>query len=1388
MRQLSAKWPAGALCDAVVCGYRIGSLAIRGTRGMQMRRFRSLELCAVIGLTLAVANFSGAADDKPGFGPRPVYATTTLVDNGRIDCAIIFPDEAGYGDLAMKIASKILVKTGAGANVLALSSKHVTDRPFHLVDSFRQKHLIVLGHSANNVAHLAMYANLRAMADSNWPGPGNFELRTACDPFWTGYNGIVLGSSDLAGVSAATDEMLARLDKLPDGPTLTLPRWCTVVIDGKEQADAEVRTYMDPADSRPAQLDFVWAMMAYQRTGSGKLLEYLKRWMEWHSENPPNKGHYYRTAWIDPLEICSNFELVDSAALSKIDGMLFTSLIEGRDYSHVLGRRHGNYGNRHQTYGTYGFFRGYRYLLRGVPNEAARKVLEPLEKGTHEYLDSLLDGYREDAEDRESFHSEGIFVRFASGEGRFDWWTRGQGRLAALRALFCQDNLGYFCGSGGGWWSAAELRGSISYQNVVAAAAFFDRDSELASFGYKCGFCWTVQVPDWPMPAGFESRPPLSLLGAQVLPVSRPHWDAPHKHPAVADLSYEQCFEKLAFRDGFERNDQYLILQGLDSGSDANAIISYTDRGHIFLMQNQKAQNYFYRNGVYVSRGLDKKSAPPLAELVAASNTPQVSLTATALRDYHGVNWRRNIIYRRGTYFVVIDVCRAEEDGQYGMACVWRCPNAGRLDGKTWTVRSGLDDFVLRSADESRVRLELIKDRPLGDWHEAAGYTVVQDRSGAKSVGDVTSFQNLFYTTGPGDEQEFQVRSVGDMAVLVKGRRKIKDKPAEGELALIGAGPVTVGGVKIEAEVFYLSRAGIHLTDDGVVTLDGQPVKADIALERVLQGLWDDASIATASDAASDVAVAAAEPIWRNEVAFIRPEPISSVSVTSNKPFTGGTPDDLIDGRHPMYFNLVTKWNADTTLTFDLGAEEELAEIDLRFNLSGVGEKRAADGVTVELSNDNFQQDCRQVEVAVEARDQYELPWSAYDFLLVGGSTIPVNQRARHVRLGLGAARYGAEVIFRRGGTQHARPRWLQVADLDGDGTSEIVATTDLEQICVFSADGKRLWSAMLEGWVSSVLLEDLETDGTLEVIASTFDSNIYAFDATGKQRWRWHRDIGLSEFGGAGLWKRDADGRAQVFGASYIGLVSVDADGKMVAAPDVGGVRMDAVLPVGVDMTGDGVDDQVEHGYFTNNVFVLDGSAMQQAKSIGVPAGPALGLRLIEQKEGVTKVLCVTTGGVTMVHVTEPRIKAGGPVVDASGGEKQASVTAVSPEVEAPWSYAIGPVNAFALIGQEGNATPLIAIGKRDGMLMLLDADGRLTGHTVMAGDIRGLAAVGKGDSARLAVATARGIHILNTALATQTVFDMADCGAVAWLADNGRATVIGMSDHGQLAAFEVK
>ena len=125
-----------------------------------------MELACGVALVLVIGSSAGAADEGPLMGPRPVYATTALVTDGKANCGIIFADGEGYEVLAQKIAANIQSKTRMRGDVPVLSSKEVTDRPYHLDDAYRQKHLILLGNSVNNVAHLAMHANLPAMADA----------------------------------------------------------------------------------------------------------------------------------------------------------------------------------------------------------------------------------------------------------------------------------------------------------------------------------------------------------------------------------------------------------------------------------------------------------------------------------------------------------------------------------------------------------------------------------------------------------------------------------------------------------------------------------------------------------------------------------------------------------------------------------------------------------------------------------------------------------------------------------------------------------------------------------------------------------------------------------------------------------------------------------------------------------------------------------------------------------------------------------------------------------------------------------------------------------------------------------------------------------------------
>ncbi len=860
----------------------------------------------------------------------------------------------------------------------------------------------------------------------------------------------------------------------------------------------------------------------------------------------------------------------------------------------------------------------------------------------------------------------------------------------------------------------------------------------------------------------------------------------------VDGLPYHRCFSKLAPRDGFAPQNPYLVVQGLDRGSDANAIIRYTDRGHIFLMQTQAADSHFFRNALYVSRGIDTSQSSRVAALRCCENHGDIAFTATALRHYHGSEWQRSIVWRRGRYFVIIDTYPVPKAGRYAIDCIWRSPHGGMLEDNVWRIRSGKDDCVIRGVDTGALYLDPIEDRPLGDWTGTAGYMLRQDQSGEKAGGSSVTFRNLLYSTGPGAEQNYDARPMGGQAVLVKGSYQKPNGPSQDELALLGVGPLHAGDLQIDAPLFYLSANEICLAGGGRASLSGAALStggpttaAAVSIAKYLKQKWEEAK--APATPASSPSVAAAEPpagpqpLWHSQVGCIRPEAIASTSVISNKKFTEGEPGDLIDGQIPMYFNLVTSWPASTALTFDLGRPTGLAEIDFRTML----EDQAAKGVGVELSNDDFHADRREISYTAGPGHSYIAPWWSYGFKLFRGCTIPVNQTARYVRLNLSQPDRAAEILFRRQGTREARPRSVHVADLNGDGKPEIIVATEWNEVCVFSADGKRLWSHQLEGPITHVLCTDLDGNGKEQVIVSTFNASISVFDPDGRLRWRDHYDTTHSQFGSVGMCGRDASARRRLIAAGYVEFAAFDPQGHKLAEPATGGVRMDGMLADGVDLNEDGVKDQIAHGYYNSSLFVLDGKQLLSGASIGVPAGPALGIEVFGRKPGVTRALCVTASGIAMARIISPTIGSAGAVHDLSGLARPSSIMTNSPEMNTDWAYSTGPVNAYAIVRDEHWREPRIALGKRDGFVVLLNGAGKVLKATMMDSDVRSLAAMQNAGSLRLAVATRSAVDILDADLHVCSTVPLRDCGGLSWMESHGRAVLVCATDQGDVFAY---
>jgi len=77
------------------------------------------------------------------------------------------------------------------------------------------------------------------------------------------------------------------------------------------------------------------------------------------------------------------------------------------------------------------------------------------------------------------------------------------------------------------------------------------------------------------------------------------------------------------------------------------------------------------------------------------------------------------------------------------------------------------------------------------------------------------------------------------------------------------------------------------------------------------------------------------------------------------------------------------------------------------------------------------------------------------------------------------------------------------VADLDGDGTSEVVVGSRDNSVHVLKENGELLYKIKLEDWVMNVAVADVDGDGHPEIVAGSADGRLTIIDRHGYIKWR---------------------------------------------------------------------------------------------------------------------------------------------------------------------------------------------------------------------------------------------------------------------------------------------
>lgn len=1077
-------------------------------------------------LVLTSAGACAAAEER--MLPRPTDRSVSLVHAGRTDALIVFPSTKEGSALAEVVRNA--VRTATGVALPTAAEADVVERlPAWPAERYRKRPLILIGNIHTNKALVPLYASLLCGADSRYPGNGGFTVRTAVDPYGTGVNSIVLGASDSAGAQRAVEALAEAVREHGKKGKLVLPGLLRIELGAE---------FLKPAaEAQPSALNYGW-------TGNEALLRKTVETVRAASYMTPettsyNPDHYGKEAVVRELIALANAGALETEEIAHIQNALLGGL--HKEYGgYWIVHRPNWLGTRHQTMGMMAFLVAADYLLhRASPNAPAAAFLQTCVDKGHAFFRQFETNYRDEGHDNSSFDSAGPIGRYMMAFGNTAFFESGTARRAAQRAIMMTDNRGWFVAPGN-YEDARQGRMTcgVDTSHSVGLPAFVDNDPELQWIirnapGIRAmtgrGWCFNPGVAGgvYPLPAVAPAEEPVDWLGVSVLPMGDAYYELcgtymTHRSPRRATQAWEhlvprdQAVEMVAFRDRFATDAQYLFLNGYQGGRnnsvDANAILRFADRGHVWLISQTEQFGHYFRNAVHVSAGHrdDYLSMPGTVRLEASANYDDVGMCATTLPGVNGADWTRNILWLRGQAFVVIDTVAFRESGSFDLTCTWRSLPVASLEDGVWVARTMGSRFELHNADGVELRSELERARAT---EQLCVYPYVLRQHVARrfAEGDQFSFRNLFFTTPSTAPAARTIRPVGAHAVLVSDGKRGTWLLGATPPGLTADGPVTT-----DARLFAIGPQTVRLTPEGsTLRIAGhavEPGETPGTVRRLLDEWWRAApSRARQSGNVGTDAEAALSPAWAYDDFESPRQVIEDVRVVA--PPVEEAPDVLFD-RQCLIWNGGYAWPEGTeTVTYDLGRVEQLAEarLDGRYAVfrnpprqPESWRSRHPEPVTLTVSNDRFASDERTLTAPCDDVYRQAAPYiykpcnytpNRWKEVPARGAP-PLDVSARYVRL---PAAQCSEVTFYRKTTRHPQFDAVLPVDFDGDGRDEFAVATETGELVVLNGDGALRWRERLENSVTDMFALPANEGATAErLLVADNGWTIRGFDGRG--------------------------------------------------------------------------------------------------------------------------------------------------------------------------------------------------------------------------------------------------------------------------------------------------
>lgn len=641
-------------------------------------------LMCLAALSVLAARDSGAQPAKPGAPipvasirkARPIRQTTLLAGGGRAP-VILSPTSGPALAAADKLRAALQQRLGVEPRVVTKLADATPGR----------QTIIALGNMLDNELLTRLYFNRYTFEDAQFPGPDGYTVHTVYDPYpWGGdQDVIVLGASRPEPLSRAVERLLALLQG--ERTQTALPY--VLVVEPVKSLSPKERDALLAKPVEPSFTEFRVNAEKYLQTGDEAYarvaLAALDTMADIYRAKPDRPtpwpeettSSYISAAW-DAFEECPLIQPEKYKAY--LDAILL--------WSHDLTRRSYEYKRidekftvtwNHTTFALLGLYFAGRYFDRYYALPDAEEWLRRSRLGFSAQARSW-----KPQEDADGYLT--LTIRHAIEYSLAEWDLRffedGNIKRYADYVVACGDNRQWPAGFGDSGYSTAP--------NMAVAAL------PIAYWWTRDGaYLWIlnhVQPKGWANPFWQDVAPvlPERFVGLNVFPVDRQIYDDVQTRPTYgeafvkAEVPFEEAWDKISFRENWEPEGQYLLLDGIGRGKhlhfDTNSIVTFVQEGERWLLDH----DYLVRNTTehamlsVLRDGRCGELVPSLAGLTSGGDLPGMAATHTYVKNYNGVDWRRRVLWRKGAWFLVQDTVTARQAGDYDLDLTWKTIDRGR--------------------------------------------------------------------------------------------------------------------------------------------------------------------------------------------------------------------------------------------------------------------------------------------------------------------------------------------------------------------------------------------------------------------------------------------------------------------------------------------------------------------------------------------------------------------------------------------------------------------------------------------------------------------------------------------------------------------------------------